>query len=374
MLIHFISFMAALAQSLLLTPVMRRVALRLGCVHYPRPISIDTHVDPIPYLGGVSIFVAFATSSALFVSGVFPVIPIILAATWLVLAGLLDDSRALRVPRKLIGQIGAIIIAGLIDENKALSVPAKLIGQVGATIIVLMAGSGVLEIPHVFDNRVVDYIMAFIWIVGLINAVNFLDIMDGLAGGVAAIAALGFFSVALLQDRSSLAIMAAVLAGGITGFLVFNFNPARIFMGDTGSQFLGFILALFPLMLLREPGRGGSDERIILASMVMLGVPLFEMVYTTTIRVLTGKLPWKGSKDHFALRLFAMGYSIRHIVLTTYAVGVTLSLIGILQLYADFLWVFFTLFVILASAGLVGVWLSRARVPKPMSLTQKKKA
>ncbi|MDH4135617.1 MAG: undecaprenyl/decaprenyl-phosphate alpha-N-acetylglucosaminyl 1-phosphate transferase [Anaerolineae bacterium] len=349
MLACLIAFTVALAQSLLLTPVMRRVALRLGCVHYPRPISIDTHVDPIPYLGGVSIFVAFATSSTLFASEVFPITPIILAATLLVLAGLVDD-------------------------NKALNTPAKLIGQIGATIIVLVGGSGVLEVPHIFDNYVVNYTIAFLWIVGLINAINFLDIMDGLAGGVAAIATLGFVGVALWQDQPSLAIMATALAGGATGFLVFNFNPARIFMGDTGSQFLGFILALFPLMLLKEPGRVGGDKRIILASMVMLGVPLFEMVYTCTIRVLTGKLPWHGSKDHFALRSFAMGYSIRRIVLTTYAVGATLSLIGILQLYADSLWIFLTLFVIVASAGLVSVWLSRVQVPKPMSLSQDEKA
>jgi UDP-GlcNAc:undecaprenyl-phosphate GlcNAc-1-phosphate transferase len=374
MLVYFISFMVALSQSLLLTPVMCRVAVRLGCVHYPRPISIDTHVDPIPYLGGISIFVAFATSSTLFVSEVFPITPIILAATLLVLAGLVDDSRALSVPRKLSGQIGAIIIAGLIDENRALSTSAKLSGQIGATIIILAAGSGVLEVPHIFDSHVVNYTIACLWMVGLINAINFLDIMDGLAGGVAAIAALGFVGVALWQDQPSLAIMATALAGGATGFLAFNFNPARIFMGDTGSQFLGFILALFPLMLLREPGRVGSDQRIILASMVILGVPLFEMAYTSTIRVLTGKLPWKGSKDHFALRSFAMGHSIRRIVLTTYAVGATLSLIGILQLYADSLWIFLTLFVILASAGLVGVWLSRVQVPKPMSSSQDEKA
>jgi UDP-GlcNAc:undecaprenyl-phosphate GlcNAc-1-phosphate transferase len=349
MLSYFISFTAALAQSLLLTPVMRRIALRLGCVHYPRPISIDTHVDPIPYLGGIAIFVAFATSSTLFVSEAFPITPILLAATLLVLTGLIDD-------------------------NKTLSTPAKLIGQIGATIIVLVAGPGVLEVPHIFDNHIVNYTIAFLWIVGFINSVNFLDIMDGLAGGVSAIAALGLVGVALWQDHSSLGIMAAALAGGATGFLVFNFNPARIFMGDTGSQFLGFILALFPLMLLKEPGRVGSDKRIVLASMVVLGVPLFEMVYTCTIRVLTGKIPWHGSKDHFALRSFAMGYSIRRIVLTTYAVGATLSLIGILQLYADSLWISLTFSVILASAGLVSVWLSRVQVPKPMSLSQDEKA
>ncbi len=349
MLACFISFIVALSQSLLLTPVMCRVALRLGCVHYPRPISIDTHVDPIPYLGGVAIFVAFATTSTLFVSEVFPITPIILAATCLVLAGVMDD-------------------------NKALNTPAKLIGQTGATIIVLVAGSGLLEVPHIFDNPIVNYTIAFLWMVGLINAINFLDIMDGLAGGVAAIAALGFAGVALWQDQPYLAIMATALAGGATGFLVFNFVPARIFMGDAGSQFLGFILALFPLMLLKEPGRVGSDRRIVLASMVILGIPLFEMVYTTTIRVLTGKLPWKGSKDHVVLRAFAMGYSIRRIVLTTYIVGATLSLVGIFQLWANFLWIFATLLVILASAGLVSVWLSRVHVPKPMPIRQEEKA
>ena len=110
MLSYFIPFLVSLAQSLLLTPVMRHVALRLGYVHYPRPISIDTHIDPIPYLGGVAIFAAFATSSIPFVPEAFPITPIMLAAALLVLAGLVDDNKALSTPAKLSGQIGATIV------------------------------------------------------------------------------------------------------------------------------------------------------------------------------------------------------------------------------------------------------------------------
>jgi UDP-GlcNAc:undecaprenyl-phosphate GlcNAc-1-phosphate transferase len=318
---------------------MRRVALRLGWVHYPRPISIAAHVDPIPYLGGVSILLAAMITSLLLVSDVSQVAPVALAALCLMVAGIVDDKVALRSGKKLVAQILV-------------------------TSIVLTAGRSILAVPAIFGDAFLGYVAISIWIVGMINAVNLLDIMDGLAGGVAAIAALAFAGMALLQGDLDVAISAAAVAGGIAGFLVFNFEPASIFMGDAGSQFLGLMLALFPLLLLREPSMAGRSGRLVVASVIVLAVPVFEIVYTPTIRVLTGKSPWRGSKDHFALRAYAMGYSIRRIVLTTYAVGTLFSVLGVLHFHMHWTRNWVTLLVLLSGALFAGVWLSRVRVPR----------
>jgi UDP-GlcNAc:undecaprenyl-phosphate GlcNAc-1-phosphate transferase len=341
------AFITSLTLSLVLTPFIRHVAFRLGSVHYPKAISIDTHVNPIPYLGGVPIFFSFFVC-ALFLSVAtdFPLMPVLVAATIVVLGGLIDDARTL-------------------------SVAGKFVAQIVATCLILLAGSEVINIPPLFNNSAVDTFIAFIWIVGLMNAVNFLDIMDGLAGGIAAISAIGFAGMAVLQGQPVIAILAIAVAGGAVGFLVFNFNPARIFMGDTGSQFLGFMLALFPLMLLRT-GEGMGYRRSLLVSLVVLGVPIFEMVYTCSIRALTGKAPWRGSKDHFALRAFAMGHPVRRIVLTTYAVCAMLVTIGLLLLNARPAGIFFAVSIILSFAGIVSVWLSHVPVAKPITFSQKR--
>lgn len=344
---YLIAAVLAFVVSILLTPVARRLAFRLGSVHYPKSISIETHVEPIPYLGGLPIFLAFNLVCTIFfvLSGDFQlVLPLLTAATIVAIGGIIDDARPL-------------------------SVLGKFIAQVLATIFILMTGSALLRIPAFTGVEVLDTVVAFILIVGVMNAINFLDIMDGLAGGVAMMAALAFVILGVLQGNLMLAVMAASLLGAAAGFLVFNFNPARIFMGDTGSQFLGFILALFPpMMLLQAPT--GTRLQVVVVTLIALGVPIFEMTFTTTIRSLTGKKPWKGSKDHFALRMFAMGYTVRQIVLATYAVGLVLAIIAALLFNASWSAVVWTVVGLVVVALGISLWLSRVHVPKPNAAAQ----
>ncbi len=345
---YAIVFVTALLLSLALTPIVRRLAFRLGTVHYPKAISIDTHVNPVPYLGGLPIylgFIAVATVALALRDEIADAWPILVASTIVAAGGFIDDARPL-------------------------SVAGKFIAQIVATIFILIAGRDLLQILPIFGNEMLDTAVAFLLLVGLMNAVNFLDIMDGLAGGVSAIAALGFAGVFLLYFDPIPLIMALALAGSTLGFLYYNFNPARIFMGDTGSQFLGFILALFPPMLLKA-NVGQMHQRVLLvAALVILGIPLFEMTYTSTIRVLTGKRPWKGSKDHFALRAFAMGYGVRKIVLITYAVGIVLALLGALLATQSLFFSIVVVALLLLCALAVAVWLSRVHVPKPLPGSQ----
>lgn len=341
-----LALVLAFILSVSLTPVARRLAFRLGSVHYPKAISIDTHVNPIPYLGGLPILAAALISSLIFVPGPFTWWPVLVAS---------------------------IIVAGgaLIDDAKALSVGAKLISQFVAAVFLLVVGRNIIEIPSIFNNGLIDVTITFVWLVGMMNAVNFLDIMDGLAGGVSTMAALGFAGVALLLGNPVVAIMALAVAGGAIGFLIFNFNPAKIFMGDTGSQFLGLMLAVFPLMLLKEVS-GVTGQRIVFLSLIVLAIPLFEMTFTSTIRAINGKAPWMGSKDHFPLRCFARGYSVRQIVVTVYVVGVILALLGVVLVTSKQAWLFLTLAVVVVAAGAFSLWLTRIRLPKFVSPIKEK--
>ncbi len=347
MLGYAIAFALTLLLSLALTPLARKLAFRLNTVHYPKAISIDTHVNPIPYLGGLPIFTAFIASTTLiygYLGDLVMVIPALIAMT-------------------------IVAIGGFIDDAHPLSVLGKFIAQIVATTFILVTGQDFLQILPIFGSTVPDTILAFIFLVGLMNAINFLDIMDGLAAGVVAIASLGFAGVAILQNQPIVAVMALALAGSTIGFLYYNFNPARIFMGDTGSQFIGFTLALFPPMLLKQ-NTAGSNQVLLVASLIILTIPLFEMTYTSTIRILTGKRPWKGSKDHFALRAFAMGYSVRKIVLTTYAIGIVVGIAGIIVSNLSIGFAIGVAIVVLACSLVVARWLSRVHVPKPAAGSQ----
>ncbi|MEW5988717.1 MAG: MraY family glycosyltransferase [Chloroflexota bacterium] len=354
MLEYVLALVLAFVLSVLLTPVARRLAFRLGSVHYPKAISIDTHVNPIPYLGGLPILVAALVTSLVLAPGPFTWWPVL---------------------------VGAIVVAGgaLIDDAKALSVGGKLISQFVAAVFLLVVGRQIIGIPSVFNYGIIDVTITFIWLVGMMNAVNFLDIMDGLAGGVSTMAAIGFAGIALLLGNEVVAIMALAVAGGSIGFLIFNFNPAKIFMGDTGSQFLGLMLAVFPLMLLKGvtavTGREIiiTNQRVVFLTLIVLAIPLFEMTFTSTIRAINGKAPWMGSKDHFPLRCFARGYSVRQIVVTVYGVGATLALLSIGLTLSQPAWVYLTLAALVVAAGFFSLWLTRMQLPKIVSPIQKEK-
>ena len=335
-------FATAMAVSALLTPLVRKLTLRTEkFIKLPRSISIETHVLPTPTVGGVAIFLGVVSALCLTLPWSNLEKRILLASTVLVLFGLYDDSKPLSVPSKVVGQFLA------------------------AGILLLAPGiGGQLAVPQLFNSLVVNQIMATLWIVGLINAMNFLDIMDGLAAGTSAIAAFGFFLLAgFMSNGQTTAHLAIALAGGAMGFLIYNFEPASIFMGDTGSQFLGLVLATLTL----HAASSSPSPAMLLPPIVLLGIPLFEITYTSTIRVWTGKAPWKGSKDHFPLRMFQMGFSVRRIVLTTYIVGFLLIPCAIWLVQVNLLGRLLILLV-LALAGVgAGLWLSQVRVPKASS-------
>jgi UDP-GlcNAc:undecaprenyl-phosphate GlcNAc-1-phosphate transferase len=282
-------FFASLLFAVGVTPLARRVAFRLGIIDQPSARKV--HASPVPLLGGVAIYLSFLAALLLFSDAFYvnQVIGIILGATWVSLLGIWDDWQTLRPLVKLGGQflgIAILIITGVQVEF--------------------------------LRNPALNILVTAAWMVGITNAVNFLDNMDGLSGGVAAIASGWFLVLSLMNGQILVAPFAAALLGASLGFLVYNFNPARIFMGDAGSLFLGFMLAAVGLKL-RFPGQ--PDTVTWMIPVLVLGVPVLDMTLVTISRLRRGVNPWTtAGKDHLSHRLVAMGMSHRQAVLTIYGI------------------------------------------------------
>ncbi len=299
----------ALACSFCLTIVARRCALRWGVLDQPGERKM--HHAPIPVMGGAAIFGAFAL-----VAGLNAALLVLLPLEewglgWLsreILAFLQPDAGL-----KLAGLItGAVIITGLgaVDDIWMLGPWTKLAGQVAAASILVACGMQVnLFIPY----PAVTALITVLWVVTMVNAMNFLDNMDGLAGGVSVIAALSFFLCVAPQGDLFLSVLLMIFAGAAAGFLWHNLHPARIFMGDTGSMFCGYFLATAPILAtFYTPG---SPSRVAVAApLLALSVPIFDIVSVVYIRWRNGESIMKGDKRHFSHRLVELGMSPRQAV------------------------------------------------------------
>ena len=290
---------AALALALGGTPVARRLAHQFGVLDQPNARKV--HVKPTPLLGGVAIYSAFVLA-LLFLGDRFyvnQVVGIFVGASFVSFLGLVDDSRGLHPLIKLGGQI------------------------VAALILVL---SGVYA--DIFPGNGLDVALTVLWVVGITNAMNLLDNMDGLSGGLAAIAAAFFMVLAGLSHQYLVGALAAALLGACIGFLRYNFNPASIFMGDSGSLFLGFVLAATAIKL-----RFPSNVVLVtwMIPVLVLGLPIFDttLVFISRLRRGLNPLTTPG-KDHISHRLARlMGGSRREAVLTCYLLAGAFGLIAI---------------------------------------------
>ncbi len=296
---YLLIVVSAFALATIVTPSMRRLAMRLGIVD--QPAARKLHTRPMPLMGGVAIYLAFI--AALLIWGdrfyVQQVIGIVLGASLCSFLGLWDDRRS--------------IGAGL-----------KLLGQLVAAAILIISGVHV----HVLPYPAVNVALTLLWVVGITNAMNLLDNMDGLCGGVGAIAAAFFLLMAAMSGQYLVGALAAALLGACIGFLVYNVNPASIFMGDAGSLFLGFTLAAVGIKL-RFP-----DNVVFvtwMAPVLVLGLPIFDttLVFVSRLRRQLNPLTHPG-KDHVSHRLERRGMTRREAVLTLYLVCCAL---GVLAMY-----------------------------------------
>ena len=296
---YFLMAASALILAVGSTPIVRHVALRYHVVDAPTTRKI--HKNPVPLLGGMAIYIAFI----------------------LVLL-FLGDRRYIN---EVVGIfIGATLMSlmGIIDDRWGLGSYVKFAGQFVAGGILIYSGVQVQ-----LYNSWIDIALTLLWVVGITTAMNLLDNMDGLSGGIAMIAATFFTLLAALSDQYLVGILAAALAGACAGFLVYNWNPAHIFMGDAGSLFLGFLLAAVGIKL-RFPTNSPTVTWMI--PIVVLALPIFDTSLVIVSRLRRGKNPFTTpGKDHISHRLAKLTSSRREAVLLCYLIS------GAVGLFAVFL-------------------------------------
>ncbi len=295
------ALLTAFTLSGLLTPLVIRAAVATGQVALPR--SDRWHTRPTALLGGVAIFLSFLASVLAFCP--------------------LDRGLAV-----LCGAGGATFLLGLYDDLRELPPQTKFIGQL--IIAAFSVGMG-LRFP--LGEPVAGVLVSLFWLVGITNALNILDNMDGLSSGIALVASLSLFLFGRLYAAPEVELPALILAGSCLGFWIYNFNPARVFMGDCGSMFLGYTLAGLSIVgarageaSLASTGAGISNFILLLAIPVaVLIIPIFDTVLVTFARVGNGRSPFQGGRDHTSHRLVLMGYSEVKTVLTLMAISAGVS-------------------------------------------------
>lgn len=331
--------------SVVLTRVLISVGQRAGAVDTP---GVDGHVKPemrpIPNIGGVAIFIAVT-------------LPMLvgLATLWIAATSGGDSSwipAAVRdhlpgvaergpMALTLLGCLLALHVVGLIDDRRPLGVLPKLAIMLGTAIaIVWISDSRLLSMldPHV-GGAWLSMTLTIVWIVLVTNAMNFIDNMDGLSGGVCAVASALFLSATLVQGQWFVAAMLALLLGAVLGFLVFNVAPARIFMGDGGSLVIGFLLAFLTVRTTYYAAPGTVEAQTLLRApsvwyavfmpLVVLAIPLYDFVTVTTIRLVQGKSPFVGDMQHFSHRLVKHGLSKRAAVAVIWGLTLVTGIGGV---------------------------------------------
>ena len=290
--------------ALVTTPVVRTLAFRVGAVDVPKD-SRRMHDHPIPRMGGLAIFFGFFLSTALFV----PMEP-----NWVGMA------------------IGAtiIVILGIFDDIYDLSAKFKLAVQIVCALIAVASGNVItyLTNPNLFSSDPwwqlgwVGYPVTVLWIVAMTNAVNLIDGLDGLACGVSSISSLTLLVISLLLWEPTVPVLVAALAGGCLGFLPYNMNPAKIFMGDTGSTFLGYILAVISVQ--------GLFKMYTVISFVvpflLFGLPIFDTTFAFVRRIAHGQSPMHADRSHVHHRLIDMGFTQKQAVAVLYVITAILGL------------------------------------------------
>jgi UDP-GlcNAc:undecaprenyl-phosphate GlcNAc-1-phosphate transferase len=291
-LFQLLTFVLAAGLSLWLTPRVRDAAVRFGIVDRPDG-RLKGHKEPVPYLGGIAIYLSFLLALALTVEFSRETLGLLLAGSIVVLVGLVDDLGSLQPWTKLAGQAVAVFVlvkSGIYIKLTFLPVPLAIV-------------------------------LSIVWLLACTNAFNLIDIMDGLSAGTATVASLGLIVVALLAGREHTALVLAALAGSCLGFLRYNFQPAKIYMGDCGSLFLGLMLGATAM----NNAYTTTNRLAAVAPALILGVPLFDMLFVMYIRRRRGLPVMLGSPDHVALRLRKWRLTTRQTVVGSYAATAALG-------------------------------------------------
>jgi len=305
----FVAFFVSLIVATVLTPLVLRLAATRGL--YDQPDGRKVHSRLIPRLGGIAIVVAFFT----------PLIGLLLVDVGL-------TSQLTQSNTQLIGLfVGGLLVAalGLYDDLRGTNARQKFVVQIGVAVLMWSLDYRIENVSNpfggVFELGVMSLPVTVLWFVGVMNAVNLIDGLDGLAGGIGLISVSTLMVLAEMDNNVLAALMCACLAGALVGFLFFNFNPARIFMGDTGSLFLGFVLATFSI----STSAKGSTAIALTVPLLVLGLPIVDTVLAIGRRVKARRNIFSADQEHIHHKLLKAGFSHRNAVLVLYGVASALA-------------------------------------------------
>lgn len=306
----FIAFISSFVLSILLTPFVKKLAIRWGVVDKPEARKV--HTSLMPRMGGLAIYLSFLI-------------------TYIILLELHLFEPVRFINAFMLGSL-VIVLTGILDDKYQLSPKVKFIGQIIAALIIVFYGEKVhtLNIPLFDESLNLGWLgipITILWIVGVTNAINLIDGLDGLAAGVSMIAASTLFVVSLLMGNFIVATILIALIGSIFGFLFFNFHPAKIFMGDTGSLFLGFSLATLSLLEFKQ-----VTIITFVLPVLILGVPIVDTLFAMLRRYINHVPITMPDKNHLHHRLLKKGFSHRSSVLIIYGISAVFGLLAILTI------------------------------------------
>jgi UDP-GlcNAc:undecaprenyl-phosphate/decaprenyl-phosphate GlcNAc-1-phosphate transferase len=315
-----VAFTLSLVFSLFLTPFIRNMAHRFKLVQAPEG-GRNIHKKPIPRLGGIAILISMW-------------VPLISMFLWNN-----DISTALRHDTSLLTSlVGGTLILGFIgvwDDLVGVRAIIKLLAQIGAALVIYFSGIhiDVITIPlmGVWDLGILDLPITVFWVVLVINAVNLIDGMDGLAGSVVAVAGFSLFVMGVMEDNILSALLLICMVGGCLGFLVYNLNPASIFLGDTGSMFLGFILATAAV----HSSQKSYTVFSIVSAFIILGLPIFDLSLAVFRRFLSGQPLFSADQHHIHHMLLRRGWTQKQSVFILFSATVGLACVAFVSIYAD---------------------------------------
>lgn len=300
----FLALIVALVVSFLASPIVKTFAYKVGAVDVPKDNRRMHHV-PIPRLGGLAIFLGFIVSILLFAEMTDQFRSILLGSVIIVVLGVVDDITPLPAKFKFLIQIVAALIPAL-----------------NGVVIHVLSNPNLLSKNPYWDMGVLSIPVTVLWIVAITNAVNLIDGLDGLAIGVSAISATTVLVISLLVSEVQVAVVMAALVGACVGFMPYNLNPAKMFMGDTGATFLGYILACMSV-----EGLFKSWAIISFAvPFLILGLPIFDTAFAFIRRIAHGQSPMQADRSHIHHRLIDMGLNQKQAVATLYVISAILGL------------------------------------------------
>ncbi|PNV79763.1 MAG: undecaprenyl/decaprenyl-phosphate alpha-N-acetylglucosaminyl 1-phosphate transferase [Dictyoglomus turgidum] len=328
----FFAFLLSLVISVLLTPWVKKIAYQVGAVDIPNDRKV--HLKPIPRIGGVAFFLSILVVNVIFNKS--PVVEKIIFGGLLVfLVGLLDDFVELKPKPKFWLTFLAVLIAVILGVRVE-------IWRVPYTKII---------IKGFWAN-----VITFVWLLGITNAMNFIDGLDGLAGGVSVISSFSLLIISLILGRIEMALLLSSILGAVLGFLFYNFPPASIFMGDSGAMFLGFILGAISVIGVLKI----STVINLFFPIIVLGFPVLDTAFSIIRRILEGRAPWRYDKDHIHHRFLRLGMSTEQSIAFIYLITICMALLAVIisllqDPYISAILLFGTLFLIIFILKKLGV-------------------